>query len=82
MVHDPFSEEEFGAKKTRDLWEAVQGADCLVTATAHKAFKGLDLKKVKALMSEHPVIVDGRRILEPSRAKRRGFTYYGIGRVA
>lgn len=82
VVYDPFSKEEFGAKRTRDLWEAVQGADCLVTATAHKAFKGLDLKKVKALMSERPVIVDGRLVFEPSEARKLGFTIYGIGRVA
>jgi len=82
VVYDPFSKEEFGAKRARDLWEAVQGADCLVAATAHKAFKGLDLKKVKVLMSERPVIVDGRLVFEPSEARKLGFTIYGIGRVA
>jgi len=81
VVYDPFCEESFGAERAQDLWEAVKGVDCLITVTAHNAFQRLSLQKVKALMNECPVIVDGRLIFEPLEVRRLGFTYYGIGRV-
>ncbi len=82
VVHDPFSTEEFGAMRSRDLWKAIQGTDCLVAATAHEAFRGLDLKRVKALMTERPVILDGRLVFEAEEARKLGFIIYGIGRAA
>jgi UDP-N-acetyl-D-mannosaminuronic acid dehydrogenase len=81
VVYDPFCEESFGAKRVQNHWEAVERSDCIVTVTDHKLFRGLSLRKTRTLMSEHPVIVDGRRIFEPSEAKKLGFTYYGIGHV-
>jgi hypothetical protein len=29
-----------------------------------------------------PLIVDGRNVVDPEEARRRGFTYEGIGRAA
>ena len=81
VVYDPFCEESFGARKFKGLHEALEGADCLVTATDHKLFQKLSLQKIKELMSERPVIVDGRLIFKPLEARKLGFTYYGIGRV-
>ncbi len=79
VVYDPFCEESFGAKRVQDLWEAVSGVDCLVFATDHKVFQKLSLQKVNALMNKHPVIVDGKRLFKPSKAKGNGFIYRGIG---
>jgi len=45
----------------------------------HTEFKNLNLQEIKALMSEKPAIVDGRRILDPRKAEDLGFTYYGVG---
>lgn len=30
-------------------------------------------------MAEKPAIVDGRRIINPNKAEKLGFLYYGIG---
>jgi len=30
-------------------------------------------------MNEKPAIVDGRRIVNPFKAKKLGFIYYGVG---
>jgi len=81
VVYDPFCEESFGANGVQDLWEAVEGSDCLLTVTDHKLFRRLSLRKTRTLMNERPLIVDGRRIFEPSEAKKLGFMYYGIGHV-
>jgi len=79
MVYDPYCKESFGAQKARDVMEAVKGADCIVIATDHKIFAELKLEKIKTLMREKPAIVDGRRVVDPVKARMLGFTYYGIG---
>ncbi len=81
VIYDPFCEESYGAKRAQDLLEAIEGSDCIVTVTDHKLFQRLSLRKTRTLMNERPVIVDGRRIFEPTEAKKLGFTYYGIGHV-
>jgi len=78
-VYDPFSEEGFGGNKIPVVWEAVKESDVLVVVTDHQMFSSLDLSKIKKLMKEKPVIVDGRRLINPKDAKRYGFIYYGIG---
>ncbi len=78
-VHDPYTNESFGAKCAKSIVEAVKGADCIVVATNHKLFVDLPLKQIKLLMNENPVIVDGRRIIDFKKAKQEGFVYYGLG---
>jgi len=78
-VYDPHCNQTFGAKKANSIHEAVKGSDCLVVITDHTEFKNLSLKEIKALMNEKPTIIDGRIIINPYRAEKSGFTYYGIG---
>jgi UDPglucose 6-dehydrogenase len=61
-------------------YEAAQGAHCLVVLTEWNEFKELDLLKIKAAMKT-PIIVDGRNIYDPARARKLGFSYRGIGRA-
>jgi len=79
VVYDPYCDEGFGAEKAKDIMEAVKGADCIVITTNHKAFGELELSKIRVSMKENPIIVDGRRIINPVEAKRQGFTYVAIG---
>jgi UDP-N-acetyl-D-mannosaminuronate dehydrogenase len=53
--------------------------DCVVIATDHKMFRDLDIPQIKALMKEKPALVDSRRIVNPEKAKKLGFIYFGIG---
>jgi len=78
-TYDPHSNETFGAEKAGALEEAVKGVDCIIIMTDHTELKNLNLKKIKKLMDNKPVIVDGRRIINPSEAKKLGFSYYSIG---
>ena len=48
-------------------YDALAAADALVLMTAHRDFARLDLRKIKRLMRT-PVIVDGRRFLDPETA--------------
>ncbi len=66
-------------KLCHSAYEAAEGAHCLVILTEWNEFKELDLSKIKKSM-RGAVIVDGRNIFDPAKAKKLGFTYKGIGR--
>ena len=78
-VYDPWCKESFGATKKDSFSASVRGADCLVIITNHSDFLTLNLLQVKKLMNEKPVIVDGRRIINPHDARKLGFYYCGLG---
>jgi len=79
VAYDPYCQESFGAERAENLQEAVQRSDCIIVVTDHKQFKKIDLSKLKEYAEENPIIVDGRRMIEPSEAKNVGFKYYGVG---
>jgi UDPglucose 6-dehydrogenase len=60
-------------------YEAARNADALAILTEWSEFGSLNFKRVKKLLV-HPVIFDGRNILNPAEIKKLGFRYYGIGR--
>jgi UDPglucose 6-dehydrogenase len=47
--------------------------------TEWNEFRGLDLQRVKTLMSS-PIIVDARNVLDPAQTRGLGFAYYCTGR--
>lgn len=77
--HDPLATQDFGGKFSNNIEEAVRGADCVVVVADHKEYAGLDLERLSKLVKKPGVIVDGRRILDPERAREKGFTYFGVG---
>jgi UDP-N-acetyl-D-mannosaminuronate dehydrogenase len=78
-IYDPYTTETFGAKAAKDIKNALDGADCIVIATDHNAFKRLDLKQTKRLVHTPLIVVDGKRIIDPRKAEAQGFIYYGVG---
>ncbi len=58
--------------------EALEGADALILITEWNEFRHVDPEEIKTLLKE-PVLFDGRNIFNPSRIRKVGFTYYGIG---
>ena len=53
----------------------------MVIFAGHNQYRTLDPKQVKALTGKkHPVIVDGRNIIDPDACIETGFIYKGIGR--
>ena len=79
MAHDPFVWGYEGEELTRDLDEALRGADCLALVTKHHMYYGPDLERVKELMRT-PVIVDGRNVFNSQVCREAGFIYRGIGK--
>ena len=62
-----------------NAYEAVDGANALVIMTEWNEFRGLDLQRVRTLMSS-PIIVDARNVLDPAQTRGLGFAYYCTGR--
>jgi UDPglucose 6-dehydrogenase len=59
--------------------DAVQGADAAVIVTEWPELASLASPEVHAVMA-HPLIIDGRNLLDPAAAAAAGFAYEGIGR--
>ncbi|MCW8871727.1 MAG: UDP-glucose/GDP-mannose dehydrogenase family protein [Xanthomonadales bacterium] len=86
-AHDPQAIDEAhrilqgrdGFATVADPYGAAAGADALVLMTEWKQYWAPDFDRLCREMKQ-PVIVDGRNIWAPEVVRRRGFTYYAIGR--
>jgi UDPglucose 6-dehydrogenase len=63
-----------------DEFEALQGADAAIIVTEWNAFRNLDLDRMAEAMTGR-VIFDARNVLDPDRAREKGFAYAGVGRI-
>jgi len=86
-AHDPEAAEataryfagQPGFSLSTEPYEAAKGADALTLITEWKMYWAPDFDRLRHCMSR-PVILDGRNIWSPEAVRRRGFTYYAIGR--
>ena len=62
-----------------DQYQAAQNADALCLLTAWKQYWSPDYQRLLQQM-QHPLILDGRNIYDPSYVKAQGFAYTGVGR--
>ena len=62
-----------------NAYNAVQESDALVIMTEWNEFRGLDLQRVRTLMSS-PIVIDARNVLDPGQTRALGFTYFCTGR--
>jgi UDPglucose 6-dehydrogenase len=60
--------------------EAVEGADAAVIVTEWPQLADLPTEDVRRAM-RHPLIIDGRNLLDPDAVRAAGFAYEGIGRA-
>jgi len=49
--------------------------NCVIVAVAHDEFMNIDLKAVKGMMDDNPVLIDVRGMFEEEEAKCEGFYY-------
>jgi UDPglucose 6-dehydrogenase len=57
----------------------AEGSEALVVVTDWPEFEDLDLPRLRSLMKSG-LLLDGRNLFDPERARRAGFTYVGVGR--
>jgi UDPglucose 6-dehydrogenase len=60
-------------------YDALKGADALLICTEWNEFRRPNYSRMKELL-KHPLIFDGRNILDRKALSLEGFTYYCIGR--
>jgi UDP-N-acetyl-D-mannosaminuronic acid dehydrogenase len=81
MVHDPHVLEYPGVDISHELADVVKSADVVAILTGHDEYFGLDAGMLKGLMGvEHPVVVDGRNVVDVDGFIGAGFVYKGIWR--
>jgi UDPglucose 6-dehydrogenase len=61
-------------------YEALREAEGAVIVTEWDEVRGLDLARAAREMKEPKLIVDGRNVLDPARARAAGLRYEGFGR--
>jgi len=80
-IHDPYVEHDSSAVIERDLESVIRGADAVVIFTGHREYRELTPRFIMELSgTPHPVLVDGRNVIDPEPFIRAGFIYRGIGR--
>ncbi|MCS7037060.1 MAG: UDP-glucose/GDP-mannose dehydrogenase family protein [Saprospiraceae bacterium] len=63
----------------RSMYDALEGADCLLIATEWGEFRTPDFEQIKARLRQ-PVIFDGRNVYDLELMRDQGFYYASIGR--
>lgn len=61
------------------IYDVFESADAVILLTEWHAYRGLDLERIKRLMSDN-IFLDLRNVYEPDRMKELGFNYHCIGR--
>jgi UDPglucose 6-dehydrogenase len=78
---DPIARVELRGVSRHDTpLEAVTGADAAVIVTEWPELKELASEETRSAMA-HPLIIDGRNLLDPAAVRAAGFAYEGIGRA-
>ena len=63
------------------VYEASEGADCVVVCTEWPEIVDADLDRLRSSMRQ-PVVVDGRNLWDPGKVSAAGLSYYPMGRQA
>jgi UDP-N-acetyl-D-mannosaminuronic acid dehydrogenase len=80
-VHDPHVLEYPGVPISHELSDVIKNADCVAILTGHDQYFNIDADMLKESMNkDHPVIIDGRNVIDPDVFINKGFVYKGIGR--
>ncbi|OGH12558.1 MAG: hypothetical protein A2857_01225 [Candidatus Levybacteria bacterium RIFCSPHIGHO2_01_FULL_36_15] len=58
VLHDPYVKTYVNQEVVRDVYQAIEGADLIFVATAHKQYKSLDMKMVKKLVKKNCLVCD------------------------
>ncbi len=72
FAYDPFIHK-------KNVEDVLEGADCVIIATDHKEFVGIE-EKIVEKMKNPGVVIDGRNILNPSKLYKKRIIYRGVGR--
>ena len=78
-VNDPNTESDFGGIYSRNILDAIKNSDLMIFLTDHDEYSKLDLKILKEIMNEEPILIDTKRIFDKHEADDAGFLYVSVG---
>ena len=78
-VNDPNIESGFGGMYSKNVLGTVENSDLMVILADHDEYGELDLKALKEIMNEEPILVDTKRIFDKHEADDAGFLYVSVG---
>jgi len=61
-----------------DELDSLENCDAVIVMVAHQVYRRVDLNEVKNRLKK-PIIIDGRRVIDPKEAVEAGLQYYAIG---
>lgn len=73
VVQDPYVE-----NFKHEILETINACDAIIVMVAHEEYSKIDLQQIKQRLN-FPIIIDGRRVIDPKLANQAGLDYYGIG---
>ncbi|RLA90483.1 MAG: UDP-glucose 6-dehydrogenase [Deltaproteobacteria bacterium] len=79
----PFAKQILGENQAiffaESAYQALEGVDGLMIVTEWMMFREPDFERMRGLMRA-PVIFDGRNLYDPDKMRKKGFTYFSVGR--
>jgi len=81
VVHDPCVEQYPGVTIHKDLIAVLEDTSAVAIFTGHSEYRALDPVKMRSLTGKiHPVMIDGRNMVDPDQFIEAGWVFKGIGR--
>ncbi len=82
LVHDPMADPDEAREHynlTLSSFEKLTGADAVVMAVMHRAYRQMGLQGMAALCTNgNPILVDVKSIFDGDQARRLGLTYWRL----
>ena len=80
FIYDPYfiSNEVYGIRVEKNLYEILQNMDAAVIVTGHDEFKKIDITSFTKMKT--PILIDTRGIKDPTIAKKNKLVFRGLGR--
>lgn len=80
QVMEGYKDCEKAIQSFENKYDALDGADALITMTEWREFANPDFREIKKRL-KNPVIFDGRNLYETKKILAEGFKYYAIGKL-
>ena len=79
-IYDPYfiSNEVYGIRVEKNLYEILPNMDAAVIVTGHDEFKKIDISSFSKMKT--PILIDTRGIIDPTIAKKNKLVFRGLGR--
>ena len=62
----------------QSVLDSLEGCDAAIVMVAHQAYREFDLNDAKVRLRT-PILIDGRRVIDPQKAVDAGLHYFGLG---